>query len=88
MIIFQYFGLLYNIQSIKNSLRSHIFTKQLENNIGASENVYLTKEGDFGASENFTGWPKVGVWWVTAKVLTANHYRAVSRFSVTKKEKE
>lgn len=31
--MFQYFGLLYNMQSIKNSLRPYIFTKQLENNI-------------------------------------------------------
>lgn len=79
----------YSIQSIKNSLRPHIFTKQLENNIGASENVYLTKEGNFGASGNFNVWPKVGLWGVTANMLLQTTIELyVSQFPGTIKEKE
>lgn len=42
----------------------------------------------FRCTENFPVWPKFGVWGVTAKVLTANYYQVVSRFSGTIKEKE
>lgn len=51
-----------------------------------SRNVYTTKGENFGGSENFTVFPKIGIWGVTQKSKLPTPIESYLIFEVLKQE--
>lgn len=60
-----------------NSHNPLLTFEQININKRATDHVYMTNEGDLGASENFRVCPKFGVWGGYFKIFSTNLYRMV-----------